>query len=188
MEKGKLIIFSAPSGSGKTTLVHRVMKSDLPLAFSVSATSRKPREHEQHGVDYYFLSAEEFRAKVAAGDFLEWEEVYTDQYYGSLKSDVERLRNEGKHVVFDIDVVGGAKTKQMFADDALAIFIKAPSMEVLKERLTGRGTEDETSLQKRLDKAGYEMSFADKFDIIIVNDKLEIAEQEIIEAIKSFVK
>ncbi len=187
MVKGKLIIFSAPSGSGKTTLVHRVMKSDLPLAFSVSATSRKPREHEKHGVDYYFLSADEFRAKVAAGDFLEWEEVYTDQYYGSLKSDVERLRNEGKHVVFDIDVVGGAKTKKMFGDDALAIFIKAPSLEELKKRLTGRGTEDEASLQKRLDKAEFEMSYASEFDTVVINDKLEVAEKEIIEAIKAFV-
>lgn len=188
MVKGKLIIFSAPSGSGKTTLVHRIMKSDLPLAFSVSATSRKPRGQEENGVDYYFLSADEFRTKISNDEFLEWEEVYTDQFYGSLKSDVERLRNEGKHVVFDIDVVGGSKTKKMFDDDALAIFIQAPSIEELKKRLSGRGTEDEASLKKRLDKAEFEMTFATEFDTTIINDELEVAEIEILEAIKNFVK
>ena len=187
VEKGKLIIFSAPSGSGKTTLVHRVMKSDLPLAFSVSATSRKARGHEQHGVDYFFLSAKEFREKIVNHEFLEWEEVYTDQFYGSLKSDVERLRNEGKHVVFDIDVVGGVKTKKAFGDDALAIFIQAPSLDELKKRLVGRGTEDSASLKKRLQKAEFEMSYANDFDMVIINDDLGTAEKEILVAIKNWI-
>jgi guanylate kinase len=188
MKKGKLIIFCAPSGSGKTTLVNRIMKSDLPLAFSVSATSRKAREHEENGVHYYFLSAEEFRTKIANDEFLEWEEVYTDQYYGSLKSDVERLRNEGKHVVFDIDVVGGAKTKKMFGDDALAIFIKAPSIEEIQRRLSSRGTEDEASLKKRLDKTEFELGYAKEFDVVVVNDILEDAEKEILDLINNFVQ
>ncbi len=173
--KGKLLIFSAPSGSGKTTLVRHILQLDPRLVSSVSATSRKKRENETHGKDYYFLSPDEFRKKIASKEFIEWEEVYPGQYYGTLKQDVERLRNEGKHVVFDVDVVGGLNIKKLFGDDALAIFVKAPSLKVLEKRLRERSTEDEDSLQKRIGKAIDEMKFSDKFDIILINDKLDSA-------------
>ena len=184
--KGKLLIFSAPSGSGKTTLVRHILQLDPRLVFSVSATSRKKRENENHGKDYYFLSPEEFRRKIADKEFIEWEEVYPGQYYGTLKQDVERLRNEGKHVVFDVDVVGGLNIKKLFGDDALSIFVKAPSLKVLEKRLRERSTEDEDSLQKRIGKAIDEMKFSDKFDIILINDKLDTALIEAEKIVSSF--
>lgn len=170
--KGKLIIFSAPSGAGKTTIVHRIMEQDGQFSFSISATSRKPRENEQDGKDYYFLSPEQFRYKIEHGDFLEWEEVYQNQYYGTLRSEVERIREAGKHVIFDVDVVGGLNIKKAFGDEALAIFVMPPDEETLAQRLKSRGTEDEESLNKRLSKARQELEMAPQFDIQIVNDDL----------------
>jgi len=185
--QGKLIIFSAPSGSGKTTLVKEVLKSDFPFAFSVSATSRAPRENEVHGKDYYFYSPEDFKQLISECAFLEWEEVYAGQFYGTLKSEVERLRKMGKHVIFDVDVVGGVNIKKYYGTEALSIFIQAPSHDVLKERLIGRGTETEASLEKRLGKALWEMEFAPQFDVIIVNDAFDEALKTCVAAIKKFI-
>jgi guanylate kinase len=185
--KAKLIIFSAPSGSGKTSIVKEILKSDIPFGFSVSATSRKAREGEIHAKDYYFFDVEEFKTRVSNDEFLEWEEVYHNQFYGTLKSEVERLRDQGKNVLFDVDVVGGLNIKKYYGDDALSIFVKAPSVEELKNRLKGRGTESEESLQKRLDKAEYEMTFAPQFDAIVINDNLETAVRECLDLIRKFV-
>jgi len=179
MGAGKLIIFSAPSGSGKTTLVHHLLsKPELKLAFSVSATSRSKRPNETDGKDYYFLSADEFRKRIDAGDFLEWEEVYNNQFYGTLRSEIDRIHAEGKHVMFDVDVVGGLNIKKQFGDDALAAFVKPPSIEELERRLRNRSTESEESLQKRVGKAAEEMEYADQFDVVLVNDDLDIAKAE----------
>ena len=187
MQKGKLIVFSAPSGSGKTTIVKEILKTDIPFGFSVSATSRTPRNNEIHGKDYYFFTENEFREKVNNQEFIEWEEVYHNQFYGTLKSEIERLRNIGKHVLFDIDVVGGLNLKSQFKEEALAIFILPPSLDELEKRLKGRGTEDKVSLKKRLDKSEHEMSFADKFDVQIVNDELKDAVEKCIKEIKNFI-
>ncbi len=171
---GKIIIFSAPSGSGKTTILKTLIQSDeLQLAFSISATSRQQRENEEEGKDYYFFSPERFKEGIANEDFLEWEEVYENQFYGTLKSEIDRLHTLKKNVVFDVDVLGGLNLKRFFGKRALAVFIMPPSMEVLEERLRGRGTETEETLGKRLKKAAYELSFSDKFDYILINDKLE---------------
>lgn len=179
MSKGKLIIFSAPSGSGKTTLVHHLLsKPELKLAFSVSATSREKRPNETHGKDYYFLSADEFRKRIEADEFLEWEEVYTDQFYGTLRSEIDRIHAEGKHVMFDVDVVGGVNIKKQFGDEALAVFVKPPSTEELERRLRNRSTESEESLKKRVGKAAEELEFATQFDVVLVNDDLETAKRE----------
>jgi guanylate kinase len=185
--KGKLIIFSAPSGSGKTTIVKEILKTDIPFGFSVSATSRPARKGETHAKDYYFFSVDEFKEKAENGEFIEWEEVYHNQFYGTLKSEIERLRNMGKHVLFDIDVVGGLNLKNQFKEEALAIFILPPSLDELEKRLKGRGTEDDVSLKKRLDKSEHEMSFAHKFDVQIVNDKLSEAVDRCINKIESFI-
>lgn len=185
--KAKLIIFSAPSGSGKTSIVKEILKSDIPFGFSVSATSRQARDGETHAKDYYFFDVEEFKDRVEKDEFLEWEEVYHNQFYGTLKSEVERLRNEGKNVLFDVDVVGGLNIKKYYGEDALSIFVQAPSVEELKNRLKGRGTESDESLQKRLDKAEYEMTFAPQFDAVVVNDKLETAVRECLKLIREFV-
>jgi len=185
---GKLLIFSAPSGSGKTTLVKYLMKQIDNLSFSISATSRKIRGGEVNGRDYYYLSADEFRNKIANNEFVEWEEVYTDKYYGTLKSEVERIRNNGQNVVFDVDVVGGVNIKKLYGNDALAIFVMPPSIKVLKQRLVGRGTDTEDDIKTRIDKAEYELTFADKFDKIIINDELEKAQKETIELVEEFVK
>ena len=179
MQEGKVIIFSAPSGAGKTTLVHHVLGVDgLRLKFSVSAASRAMRPNERDGVDYHFLSVENFKARIKADEFVEWEEVYENQFYGTLKSEVQRIWKEGFNVVFDVDVVGGINLKRHFGDKALSIFVQPPSLEELENRLRGRSTEDDASLKKRLDKAEEEMSKADQFDRILVNDDLEEAKKE----------
>ncbi len=176
MAGGKIVIFSAPSGAGKTTIVHHMLKiKEFNLAFSISATSRKPRPGEKNGVDYYFISAEEFKQKIENKEFIEWVEVYKDQYYGTLRSEVERLFSLGKNVVFDVDVIGGLNIKKAYPDISLSIFVKPPSIEELRRRLVNRGTETEESLRKRLERAQFEMSLADKFDVVIVNDDLQKA-------------
>lgn len=175
----KLIIFSAPSGSGKSTIVRHLLSVEkLNLAFSISATSREPRGEEKHGKEYYFLSKEEFKNRIANDDFLEWEEVYEGNFYGTLKSELERLWALGKTVVFDIDVVGGLRLKEKFPKQSLSVFIKPPSIAELEKRLRNRQTETEEKIKMRLAKAEKELSVADKFDIIIENDILEIALQE----------
>ncbi|RHJ92553.1 guanylate kinase [Parabacteroides bouchesdurhonensis] len=183
---GKLIIFSAPSGSGKSTIINYLLKQDLHLHFSISATSRAPRGTEKNGVEYYFLSPDEFRTRIAANEFLEYEEVYTDKYYGTLKSEVERILNEGNNVIFDVDVVGGCNIKKFYGDRALSVFIQPPSITHLRERLEKRGTDAPDVIDSRIAKAEYELSFANKFDVIIVNDNLEKAQQEALKTIKEF--
>lgn len=170
--KGKLIIFSAPSGAGKTTIVRHLLQKGFDLEFSVSATSREPRPNEKHGKDYYFLSAEEFKKRVEANEFLEWEEVYKGTSYGTLKSEVERIRNEGKNVIFDVDVVGGLNIKKYYGDDALAVFVQPPSVEELRKRLTVRSTETEEKIAMRIAKAEHELRFASQFDVVLVNEDL----------------
>lgn len=182
------IIFSAPSGSGKSTIVQWLMKEhpELKLAFSISATSRPPRGTEQHGVEYFFLSPEEFRERIKAGDFLEYEEVYQDRFYGTLKEQVDRQLEAGQNVVFDVDVKGGCNIKKFYGEKALSLFIQPPSVEELRRRLVGRGTDDMEQIEKRLAKAEYEISFAPNFDHIVVNDVLENAEEETLAQIKAF--
>jgi guanylate kinase len=173
LKQGKAIIFSAPSGAGKTTIVHHLLGNEaLRLSFSVSATSRPKRGHEQDGKDYYFLSSEDFLIRAKAGEFVEWEEVYKDQYYGTLKSEIERIWAEGKNVIFDVDVVGGLNLKKIFGDRALAVFVQPPSIEVLNFRLRNRSTETPEKIAMRIEKAKHEMAFAPKFDMILINDKL----------------
>jgi len=167
---GKCIIFSAPSGAGKTTIVHHLLEQNLALEFSVSACSRKPRPNEKEGKDYYFLGVEEFRKQIEENAFLEWEEVYENLFYGTLKSEIERIWSHGNTVIFDVDVVGGLNLKRIFGDAALAIFVQAPSLEALESRLRGRSTESEDKIQQRLAKAHKEMSFSKDFDYILVND------------------
>ncbi len=187
-KQGKLIIFSAPSGSGKTTLVHYVMEKIPKLSFSVSATSRPPRPGEKDGVDYYFISVEDFRRKIKEGAFVEWQEVYENQYYGTLKSEVEKIRARGHSVVFDVDVKGGVNIKKIYRDQALAIFVKPPSLKVLEERLRRRSTEDEESLRKRLERAAFELGFESRFDKVVVNDQLEKAQQEALHLVREFLE
>lgn len=182
----KLIVVSAPSGAGKTSIVRYLLEQNPQLSFSISATTRAKREMEVDGRDYYFISVPEFQKRIENEAFLEWQEVYKGQYYGSLKSEVDRLCGEGKVVVFDVDVLGGLNIKKYYGEQALAIFVQPPTVEALKERLTGRGTETPESLQKRLDKAEYEMSFANQFDVILVNDKLEVARDEANRLIRDF--
>ena len=183
---GKLVIFSAPSGSGKSTLVHYLMETVEGFGFSISATSRAPRGSEQHGVDYFFLTAEEFRQKVDAGDFLEWEEVYKDTYYGSLKSEVEKRWSQGQAVAFDIDVVGGLNLKKQFRHRALALFIQAPSIQELERRLRARGTDSAQKIAQRIEKATWEMGQCDGFDHIIINDDLDRAKAEVKALLEAF--
>ena len=184
--KGKLIIFSAPSGSGKSTIINYLMKQGLGLTFSISATSRAPRGTEQHGVEYFFLSPEEFRQRIANNEFLEYEEVYPDRFYGTLKEQVERQLEAGQHVVFDVDVVGGCNIKEYYGHRALSIFIQPPSIEELRRRLEGRGTDTPEVIKQRIDKAEYELSFSPKFDKIVINDHLETAQAETLTLIKHF--
>ena len=188
MKRGKLIIFSAPSGSGKSTIINYLLECNLDLAFSISATSRAPRGSEQNGVEYYFLTPDEFRAKIANGEFIEFEEVYKDNFYGTLKSEVERIREKGLNVVFDVDVVGGVNIKNIFGDEALSMFIMPPSVEELRKRLVGRNTDSAETIEKRLAKAEYEIGYADKFDKVVINDNLESAKAEALSIIKEFVE
>ncbi len=183
---GKLIIFSAPSGAGKSTLVHHVLGREFNMEFSVSATSRAPRGVEKHAVDYYFLKPEEFRQKISNQEFLEFEEVYPDCYYGTLRSEIERITSQEKNIVFDVDVVGGLHIKKEFGDRALAIFVAPPSIEILHERLISRGTDSPEMIQKRIAKADSEMTFSDQFDDIVVNDDLEQAKMETERLIRAF--
>jgi guanylate kinase len=185
---GKLLIFSAPSGSGKTTIVKHLLKLNLGLEFSISATSRNMRNGETDGKDYHFLSAEDFAARIDKDEFVEWEEVYKGCYYGTLKSELERIWANGNHVVFDVDVVGGVNLKKIFGDKALSLFVQAPSVEELENRLKGRGTDSDEEIAKRIDKAKYEMTFAKEFDTIIVNDNLEKAYAEAEESVRSFLE
>lgn len=182
----KLIIFSAPSGSGKSTIINYLLTQNLHLAFSISATSRPPRGTEQNGVEYFFLSPEEFRQRIANNEFLEYEEVYKDRFYGTLKSQVEKQLQAGQNVVFDVDVVGGCNIKQFYGDRALSIFIQPPSIEELRKRLVGRGTDAPDVIESRVAKAAYELTFAPKFDKIIINDDLEKAKAEALQVITQF--
>jgi guanylate kinase len=186
--QGKAVIISAPSGAGKTTLVNKLLDAKLPLLFSISACSRAPREGEEDKKDYYFLSIEEFKEKIKAQDFIEWEEVYEGNFYGTLKKEIERIWKEKKHVVFDVDVIGGISLKDYFMENSISIFIKPPSMEVLSKRLKKRNTEDRKSIKNRLEKSFEEMKSIDKFDKIIVNDDLSISSKNIIETVKKFLK
>ena len=182
----KLIIFSAPSGSGKSTIINYLLTQGLHLAFSISATSRPPRGTERNGVEYFFLSPEEFRQRIANDEFLEYEEVYKDRFYGTLKSQVEKQLQAGQNVVFDVDVVGGCNIKQFYGDRALSIFIQPPSIEALRKRLVGRGTDTPDVIESRVAKAAYELTFAPKFDKIIINDDLEKAKAEALQVITQF--
>jgi guanylate kinase len=186
MSQGKLVIFSAPSGSGKTTIVKKLLEQDFALEFSVSATSRPPRGKEQNGVDYYFLTPDEFRKKIAEDAFLEWEEVYPDRFYGTLKSEVERITQCGKNVIFDVDVVGGLNIKKFYGNRALSVFISPPSIDALRTRLTSRGTDDAQAIETRLAKAEWEMNFSGQFDMVIVNENLEIAVNETEKVVRNF--
>lgn len=188
VKKGKLIIFSAPSGSGKTTLVKYLMDNLDSLSFSVSACTRDKREGEKNGIDYYFLSPEEFRTKIGNNEFVEWEEVYPDYYYGSLLSEVERIRELGRHVVFDVDVIGGLNIKKQYDEEALAVFVRPPSVLELKKRLIGRATDDNEKISLRIEKATFELSFENKFDAVIVNDDLEVARKAALEVVSEFIK
>ena len=184
----KVVIICAPSGSGKTSIVKCLLDSGLPLALSVSATSRTKRAQETDGKDYYFISADEFRKRVANGEFLEWQEVYAGQYYGTLLSELTRIWEAGNAVIFDVDVLGGLNIKKHFGDNALSIFVKPPTLECLKQRLLGRGTETEETLKKRLDKSEYELSFENKFDKVVLNDTLSVAQKEAYNLIAVFLK
>ncbi|MGQ3014213.1 MAG: guanylate kinase [Flavobacteriales bacterium] len=185
---GKLIIFSAPSGAGKTSIVHRLMHEMPNLAFSVSACTREQRPGEVHGKDYYFMTIEEFKQKAENNEFVEWEEVYTNGFYGTLRSEIENIRNSGRHVLFDVDVEGGLSLKSIYGTDALAIFVMPPSVEVLETRLRGRGTENEESLQKRLKKAIKELDYYSKFDVVVLNDILADAVAEAKAKINEFIR
>lgn len=184
----KAIIFCAPSGSGKTTIVKHLLSIDHRLAFSVSACTRKQRANEAHGKDYYFLTIEEFKQKIANNEFLEYEEVYGGNFYGTLKSEVDRIWAQGKAVIFDVDVVGGLNIKEYFGDKALAIFVKPPSVEVLEQRLRYRSTETEETLRIRVDKAVHELDYETKFEHVLVNNNLDIALHEAEKLLNDFLK
>lgn len=187
--EGHLIIFGAPSGSGKSTIINYLMsKPELNLAFSVSATSRPPRGDEQHGVEYFFLTPDEFRAHIDAGDFLEYEEVYNDRYYGTLRSQVEAQLAQGQNVVLDLDVNGGLRIKKMYGERAFSLFIQPPSVQVLRQRLEGRGTDAPEVIDERIARAEYELSMAPRYDCIVVNDKLDKAKAEALAAIREFLQ
>lgn len=188
MANGKLLIFSAPSGSGKSTIINWLMENhpELNMHFSISCTSRKPRGKEQNGVEYFFLTPEEFREKIANDEFVEYEEVYTDCFYGTLKSQVEAQSAAGETVVFDVDVHGAMNIKKAYGDKALSIFIQPPSVEELRRRLVGRNTDAPEVIEKRLARAEYELTFADKFDTVVVNDDVTVAQQETLQKIQQF--
>ncbi|MBV2195764.1 MAG: guanylate kinase [Flavobacterium sp.] len=188
MQKGKLLVFSAPSGSGKTTIVrHLLAQPDLNLEFSISCTTRAPRGEEVDGKDYYFISWDEFKKHIKAEDFVEWEEVYTDNFYGTLKTEVERIWALGKHVIFDIDVAGGLRIKSKFPKETLAVFVKPPSVDELKRRLKQRSTESEDKINMRIAKASVELATAPQFDTIIKNYDLDVAKEEAYQLVKKFI-
>ena len=186
--KNGLLIFSAPSGSGKSTIVNWLMQEhpELKLAFSISCTSRAPRGTEKNGVEYFFLTPEEFKSKIEAGEFLEYEEVYQDRFYGTLKSQVENQLNTGESVIFDVDVKGGVNIKKFYGERAMSIFVQPPSIEELRRRLNGRGTDAPEVIEQRLAKANYELTFAPQFDHVVVNDDLEKAKQKVYELVHEF--
>lgn len=184
---GKILIFSAPSGAGKTTIIRKLLENkDLSLEFSVSACTRPKRPNEVHGKDYYFFSVETFKEKIKNNEFLEWEEVYKDHFYGSLKSEVKRITDKGNNVVFDVDVKGGINIKKFYGDKALSVFIMPPSLEVLEKRLINRSTDTERNIKKRIERAKFEISFADKFDRVIKNDELETSIKETENILRNF--
>lgn len=185
---GKCVIFSAPSGAGKTTIVHHLLNANIGLAFSVSACSRDPRPNETDGKDYYFLGLEGFRKLIEEDSFIEWEEVYTDNYYGTLRSEIERIWSEGKTVIFDVDVIGGLNIKRIFGDQALAIFVQPPSYDELEKRLRHRSTESEEKINMRMAKARKELSSASEFDVILINDDLEVACAEAKRIVTEFIQ
>jgi len=185
--QGKLIIFSAPSGAGKTTIVRHLLEQNLNLEFSISATSRGMRHCETDGKDYYFLTPEEFRSKIDNNEFLEWEEVYAGTYYGTLKSEVDRIRANGQNVIFDVDVVGGCNIKKFYGDEALSVFVQPPSVDELRNRLVSRSTDAPEVIEKRVAKAAYELTFSNQFDCIIVNEDLAKAFEEAENCIREFI-
>lgn len=185
---GKLIIFSAPSGSGKSTIINYLLTQGLNLAFSISATSRAPRGTERDGVEYFFLSPEEFKQRIANDEFLEYEEVYENRFYGTVKAQVEKQLAKGQNVVFDVDVVGGCNIKKFYGERALSVFIQPPSVEELRRRLVGRGTDTPEVIEDRVAKAEFELGFASRFDVVIVNDDLEKAKAEALQAIGGFLQ
>lgn len=184
----KVIIFSAPSGSGKSTIINYLMQQQLNLHFSISATSRPPRGTEQHGVEYFFLSPQEFRERIANGEFLEYEEVYKDRFYGTLRSQIDAQLAKGENVVCDVDVLGGQNIKKHYGDRALSLFIEPPSIEALRQRLEGRGTDSAEVIADRIARAEFELSFAPKFDKVVVNDDLATAQQEALHIVKDFIE
>lgn len=184
----KVIIFSAPSGSGKSTIINYLMQQQLNLHFSISATSRPPRGTEQHGVEYFFLSPQEFRERIANGEFLEYEEVYKDRFYGTLRSQIDAQLAKGENVVCDVDVLGGQNIKKHYGDRALSLFIQPPSIEALRQRLEGRGTDSAEVIGDRIARAEFELSFAPKFDKVVVNDDLATAQQEALHIVKDFIE
>lgn len=185
--KGKVIIISAPSGSGKSTIINYLMEKEPNLHFSVSATSRPPRGEEKNGVEYFFLSPKEFSQRISKGDFLEYNEVYTGRFYGTLKSEVDKLLEEGKNVICDVDVEGGENIKRVYQDRALSLFVQPPSIEELKRRLEARGTDSPEVIEDRLERAAYELTFAPRFDSIVVNDRLETAQEEALQKLRQFI-
>lgn len=189
MKRGKVIIFSAPSGSGKSTIINRLMQhEDLHLAFSISCTSRQPRGSERHGVEYFFVTPEEFRRRIDNNEFLEYEEVYKDRYYGTLEEQVERQLERGENVVLDVDVKGGCNIKRHYGDKALSVFIQPPSMDELRNRLVGRGTDAPEVIEDRMARAAYELGFADRFDRVVVNSNLEAAVNEALDVVRKFIE
>lgn len=185
---GKMIIFSAPSGAGKTTIVKHLLSKFPQFEFSISATSRNMREGESHGKDYFFLSAEEFKQRIINSEFVEWEEVYTDNFYGTLRSELDRIWEKGNVVIFDVDVKGGVNLKKMFPENSLSLFVMPPSIEELRNRLVGRGTDSAEAIERRVAKAEEEISYSDKFDVVVVNDDLELAKNKAEEAIALFLE
>lgn len=186
--EGKIFIFSAPSGSGKSTIINYLLEQGLPLGFSISATSRAPRGSEQDGIEYYFLSVDEFRKRIANNQFVEYEEVYQGCFYGTLKSEIERIWSQGKHIVFDVDVVGGVNLKKIFGDKARSIFIQPPSIDELRKRLIGRATDTMEKIEQRVAKASKELTYASQFDYVVVNDDLAKAQAETYQLVQDFLK
>lgn len=189
MKKGKIIIISAPSGCGKSTIINALLeRGEIDMQFSISATNRPPREGERHGVNYYFLTTDEFRSAILSDSFVEFEEVYPGRYYGTLKSEVTRIISEGHNVILDIDVKGGVNVKRLYADEAMSIFIMPPSVEALRARLIGRATDPADAIEQRVGKAEYELTFAQQFDRVVINDSLPEAIAEVDQIIKSFIE